>query len=136
MRIELSFRQDIMRGATTAEMMMKYELSEDEVKSRAKAINLLNELNLNDHQGGSVPMKIKTKLKLCPFCGGKARLYHIPENTLEDLIHNPGRGWKDSGMWTVGCEKDHSCIGNYNHKAMVFFTKDEAIIAWNRRAGE
>lgn len=75
------------------------------------------------------------KLKRCPFCGCKAKTFHIPENTPEEMALHPSWEWKDPGMWIVGCTEDHECIGNYNHKPMVYFTEEEAIKAWNRRDG-
>ncbi len=51
------------------------------------------------------------KLKPCPFCGGKAR---VKCSIKEDL-------------WGVACYKCECCT-------KVFFSEEEAIEAWNRRA--
>ena len=75
----------------------------------------------------------KRKLKPCPFCGGEAITFHIPENTPEEMAKHPKWQWRDAGRWVVGCHDDHECMGNFNHKAMVFFDEEDAIEAWNTR---
>jgi hypothetical protein len=82
----------------------------------------------------NVLMTAEIDLKRCPFCGGEAITFQIPENTPEEMAEHPKWEWRDAGCWVVGCHKDHGCIGNFNHKAMVFFDEEEAIEAWNRRA--
>lgn len=62
------------------------------------------------------------KLKPCPFCGGKATVFLIPQ------------GLRSAGLYTVGCTEDAMCFGNLNHVAMVFVTRKLAEETWNRRA--
>ena len=54
----------------------------------------------------------------CPFCGGEADIEEIPGSPFTN----------DPYMWAVGCEECN--IGWYEE------TKEEAIAAWNRRAGD
>lgn len=75
----------------------------------------------------------KKKPKRCPFCGGKAVTFHIPDNTTEECAAHPSWEWKNPDKWVIGC-RTQMCYGNYNHVAMVFFTKKQAIKTWNRRA--
>ena len=59
------------------------------------------------------------KLKPCPFCGGKAGLTDVGnEGEFED--------------WIVECPSCH--IAMLYHDDGCTSTKDEAVIAWNRRA--
>lgn len=60
---------------------------------------------------------MKSELKPCPFCGGKAVLMQVP----------------DTDLWTAGCNDDLMCWGNINHVTMVFCTRENAAKAWNRR---
>lgn len=75
-------------------------------------------------------------LKPCPFCGGKAITFQIPENTEEETKTHPKWQWNNPGMWVVGCDEDPLCMGNYNHVTMLFITKEHAVSTWNRRAEE
>ena len=63
-----------------------------------------------------------TKLKPCPFCGSEAKVIEIPN------------GLSFEGLYVVGCDGDDLCFGNINHFTMVFPTKEQAKIIWNRRA--
>jgi len=58
-------------------------------------------------------------LKPCPFCGGRAKLYHRGDTT----------GWQ--GTDWVCCENDDCGCGTCCHE-----TAESAISAWNRRAIE
>lgn len=62
------------------------------------------------------------ELKPCPFCGGKATIFLIPQ------------GLRNAGLYTVGCIEDHMCFGNLNHVSMIFVSKESAAETWNRRA--
>ena len=73
------------------------------------------------------------KLKPCPFCGGNADLFHIPENTIEEVWEHPKWLWNNPGMWVVGCDTDN-CIGCLHHFSMIFPTEEMAVKSWNRRA--
>ena len=57
------------------------------------------------------------ELKSCPFCGGKAEI--IMFNT-------------EDGMVTVGCTNEECDIT----MGKAFFTDEEAIRHWNRRAND
>lgn len=63
---------------------------------------------------------IEDSLKPCPFCGGQAEIGRLP----------------DSDLYIIGCNDDFMCMGNINHMAMVFCTKETAAAAWNRRPGK
>ena len=54
------------------------------------------------------------ELKPCPFCGGEAE-------TRKDSL----------GTWKARCTKCSAEVGRY-----WFHTKNHAIEAWNRRAGD
>ena len=64
----------------------------------------------------------------CPFCGGEAKLEKVSGST-------------GNSRWTVGCnETDENDGGSafsilcYGYQSLtIFATKQEAIIAWNRR---
>lgn len=75
------------------------------------------------------------KLLPCPFCGGEARLFHIPENTIAETKKHPKWLWNNPGMWTVGCDTS-MCLGNINNVAMCFYTERLAVNTWNRRASD
>ena len=80
---------------------------------------------------------MKQTPKPCPFCGGEANVFQIPENTPEELATHPDWRWNHPGKWIIGCcGKEFECFGNMNHMTMVFTTEEEAIEAWNRRAKE
>lgn len=68
----------------------------------------------------------------CPFCGGEASTFHIPENTEAEMKAHPKWAWKNPGMWLVGCDT-YPCIGNINNCSVVFLDQRQAIEAWNRR---
>lgn len=74
-----------------------------------------------------------TELKLCPFCGGKAETFHIPDNDEEEMKLHPNWKWNYPNMWVVGCD-DWDCLGYLGHYTMIFGTEESAIEAWNRRA--
>ena len=63
-----------------------------------------------------------SELKRCPFCGGEAK---IQEN-----------GSYDRGYGYIVVCLDVKCAGNCGSGLLCFRTEDEAIAAWNRRAGE
>lgn len=67
-------------------------------------------------------MKNSVRLKPCPFCGGKATVFLIPQ------------GLRNAGLYTVGCTEDMMCFGNLNHVAMVFVSRKSAEETWNKRA--
>lgn len=73
-------------------------------------------------------------LKPCPFCGKRATLFQIPFNTDDEMKYHPSWVWNHAGMWVIGCVADDLCLGNINHKAMVFQDAETAIKTWNRRA--
>jgi len=60
----------------------------------------------------------------CPFCGGAA--YTVSTN--------------DERMWFAGCRDCYCNVGeSYDRSAMpehMFSSEEEAIAAWNRRAGQ
>lgn len=71
---------------------------------------------------------MKTTLKPCPFCGGDADVYEIPDFC---------------NRFVVGCgvhlnigNKDVLCAGNAArfNPLLTFSTKEQAVAAWNRRA--
>ena len=63
---------------------------------------------------------MQDKLKLCPFCGGKAMYFY--------------RESKDSHGWSYEVDHGVSCnsIDCYANMG-TYETKEEAISAWNRR---
>ena len=73
---------------------------------------------------GMNDMKQK-ELKLCPFCGGAAEMWQLPD-TPEDIR---------SGMWVVGCDGPNgSLCPGYRYKLTPFYTAEElAIKMWNER---
>lgn len=73
------------------------------------------------------------KIKNCPFCGGKAHSFQIPENNAEERRQHPKWDWNYPGMWVIGCE-EMECFGNINNFSRIFTTEGNAIRAWNRRA--
>jgi hypothetical protein len=72
------------------------------------------------------------ELKPCPFCGGEATIFQIPQNTTAEYVQHPKWTWFYSGLFTIGCETD-GCMANYNNVAMLFVNPQSAINAWNRR---
>jgi hypothetical protein len=58
------------------------------------------------------------KLKLCPFCGGKA---------IWDFD-------RFNSVYTIGCQ-EHTCRG-YGYLSKRFFPLAKAITAWNRRVSK
>ena len=61
-------------------------------------------------------VKAMSELKLCPFCGWEASIEKI------------------NGVWSVTCDSPRCPVEKvitWGHK-----TKEEAIEAWNRRAGD
>ena len=69
------------------------------------------------------------KLKPCPFCGGKAKIYtHIKATEYKNGV------WTEykPEVWRVMCDARVDCCALLNK----FDTKQEAIEAWNRRANE
>ena len=64
------------------------------------------------------------ELKPCPFCGGEATLFQI-----KCITHSNG----GAGMFQVKCV-NLQC--NVSPKTMYESSKDEAIVAWNRRAND
>lgn len=75
------------------------------------------------------------KLKPCPFCGGKAITFHIPENDEKEMSLHPTWKWNDPGMYVVGCSTE-MCYGNIHHFCMIFLTEEDAVETWNRRASD
>jgi len=73
------------------------------------------------------------ELKKCPFCGGKAYTFHIPDNNEEEQKLHPKWRWNNAGMWVVGCHED-MCMGSINNVTMIFVTEEQAAEAWNKRA--
>lgn len=66
------------------------------------------------------------RLKACPFCGGRAATYQVPET-----LNTP---WP-AGTWTVGCVEEHGlCWASMHHFNMCYPTEERAIEMWNRRA--
>lgn len=61
-----------------------------------------------------------TEIKKCPFCGGEAKI-----NT-EDVFAEEG--------YFVGCVNE-DCIGS-TVIGVIFYEKEDAIRAWNRRVEE
>ena len=76
-----------------------------------------------------------SELKPCPFCGGEAKVFHIPENDTAKCQQHPNWMWKNPGMYVVGCHTSE-CIGNINNCAMYFFSEERAAKTWNRRAAD
>ena len=74
-------------------------------------------------------------LKRCPFCGGKAHTFHIPENDDQEMNMHPRWKWNNPGMWVVGCDTD-MCMVNINIFATVFTSEEAAANAWNKRVPE
>ena len=72
------------------------------------------------------------KILPCPFCGEKAKTFHIPENDKEEMKNHPKWKWKHPGMWVIGCDTE-MCMGNIGHFAMIFETEEDAIKTWNTR---
>ena len=64
------------------------------------------------------------KLKPCPFCGKQAKVIKIPE------------GLRYAGLYVVGCDYDFECVGNINHFATIYITRNDAIKHWNRRVDD
>lgn len=75
----------------------------------------------------------RKKIKNCPFCGDKARTFHIPENDENEMSQHPKWAWNNPGMWVIGCDTE-MCMGNINHFTMVFVTDEDAIETWNKRS--
>lgn len=75
------------------------------------------------------------RLKSCPFCGGEARTFQMPQNTIAEIEKHPKWTWKNPGMWVVGCDTG-MCYGNINNVTMCFYTERTAAKAWNRRADD
>ena len=73
------------------------------------------------------------KILPCPFCGEKAKTFHIPENDEEEMKNHPKWKWKHPGMWVIGCDTYYMCMGDINHYAMIFETEEDAIKTWNTR---
>lgn len=72
------------------------------------------------------------KLKPCPFCGGEAWTFHIPENDeYETKLHE--WIWRMPGRWLVGCDTQ-LCMLNINNMPETFDSEQEATEAWNKRA--
>ena len=72
------------------------------------------------------------KLKPCPFCGGEAWTFHIPENNeYETKLHE--WIWRTPGRWLVGCDTQ-LCMLNINNMPETFASEQEAAEAWNKRA--
>ena len=71
-------------------------------------------------------------LRPCPFCGEKAILFRIPENTKEEMEQHPNWYWRDAGMYVVGC-RTNMCIANFNNKSIIFSSPETAAKAWNTR---
>jgi len=62
----------------------------------------------------------ESQLLPCPFCGGKATLYAMPET-----------GQNDHDVYYVQCDNPQ-CMGK--NTSLHFSSEDEAINAWNTRA--
>lgn len=77
-------------------------------------------------------VEIKTKIKPCPFCGEKAKTFHIPENNEEEVKQHLNWKWNYPGMWVIGCDTE-MCMGNINHFTMIFIDEESAVETWNRR---
>lgn len=60
------------------------------------------------------------KLMPCPFCGTKARLILMPGTKC---------------IYAVGCGSDILCPGYVWKCAPVYYTAEEAMCNWNKRAG-
>jgi hypothetical protein len=74
-------------------------------------------------------------IKPCPFCGGDARVWRIPQNDEEEMKQHPKWKWNFPGMWVIGCETP-MCPGNINSFGMVFVSRGSAIGKWNCRCKE
>jgi len=61
-------------------------------------------------------MENKTKLKRCPFCGSKAKLFET------------GRG-----EYLVKCTRLGVCYGYMNESDLGFTYEKDAVELWNRR---
>ena len=87
-------------------------------------------------KGAKMPKMMKRKrIRACPFCGKEAHTFQVPENTPGELATHPEWRWRYPGMWLVGCYTE-GCMGDLNHFTMVFLSEEDAIEAWNKRAGE
>jgi hypothetical protein len=71
------------------------------------------------------------ELKPCPFCGGEAVLFRIPENTKEEMEQHPNWYWRYSGSCVIGC-RTNMCVANFN-RSIIYFSQEMAVEAWNRR---
>ncbi len=67
------------------------------------------------------------ELKPCPFCGGKAEVMHM-----DCTDHSDGSAWT---VWGVWCVDDLNAEYSHGHFIDNYETRDEAVAAWNRRAG-
>ena len=72
------------------------------------------------------------KMKPCPFCGGAASIFQIPENTTAEMKSHPKWLWNFPGAWVIGCDTDR-CYGNIRHFAMQFTSAAQAVRTWNQR---
>lgn len=68
-------------------------------------------------------MSDTTKLKPCPFCGGEAYTY---------TAYNVSKGVRRE-YWLAHCKE---CGLNYPQHKKYCFSEEQAIKAWNTRAGE
>lgn len=62
-------------------------------------------------------------IKYCPFCGGTATTFQIPNNDRNEHVKWE---WNYPGMWVIGCNTD-GCFGNINHFTMIFANEENAI---------
>lgn len=74
------------------------------------------------------------KIKKCPFCGCKAKTFHIPENDEEEMKRHPKWVWNNPGMWVIGCDTE-MCYGSVHNFAMIFIDEQSAVETWNMRNG-
>ena len=71
-----------------------------------------------------------TELKPCPFCGGEAEVYDYEAS--QDIYDGQTLGYLDTEYYTAygcGCAMYGCIIGEKK-------SEEDAIEAWNRRAGE